>query len=383
MPVEKDLYRCLGVRPDASEIEIHTAYWSLLRVYHPDVYRGDPKFALAETEELNAAYEVLSDPAQRREYDETHRVAAPVADRGPGEGPASSPGSGRPPGATYLGSRNSVAWVNLGNGVRDGERVAVRGNSYTATECYVKALELSPNYSMAWYDLGTRMGAEETVTVAGKPYTQLGCLRRALELNPDSPWAWINLGATLDAGDTTTVSWRAYTNRQCFLKALELDQSMSAAWSDLGATMMPEETVDVNQVPFTREECFRMALALDPGNAAARSGLTGASKGGGVAGWREGSFPMPERPPQRLDDVDGWLHTDRCPSCHVRTIPLFAHCPTCGMRLPVSRTRLLGHWLPVHLSKCQKCGHWVDPRTRMCLSCGDMRRGMHRMYGLW
>lgn len=67
MPV-RDYYEVLGVKRDASEKEIRAAFRKLARRYHPDVNPGD-KTAEAKFKEINAAYEVLSDPEKRRKYD--------------------------------------------------------------------------------------------------------------------------------------------------------------------------------------------------------------------------------------------------------------------------------------------------------------------------
>lgn len=64
---EKDFYSILGVSKNASEKEIKQAYRRLARKYHPDVNPSD-KQAEARFKEINAAYEVLSDPAKRKKY---------------------------------------------------------------------------------------------------------------------------------------------------------------------------------------------------------------------------------------------------------------------------------------------------------------------------
>jgi DnaJ-class molecular chaperone len=62
------LYDVLGVKRDATEKEIRSAYRRLARKYHPDVAPND-KAAEARFKEVNAAFEVLSDPEKRRKYD--------------------------------------------------------------------------------------------------------------------------------------------------------------------------------------------------------------------------------------------------------------------------------------------------------------------------
>ena len=62
-----DLYETLGVGRDASFDDIKKAYRKLARSYHPDI-NPDPKVA-ERFKEITAAYEVLSDPEKRQNYD--------------------------------------------------------------------------------------------------------------------------------------------------------------------------------------------------------------------------------------------------------------------------------------------------------------------------
>jgi len=65
----KDYYKILGVSRNASEKEIKQAYRRLARKHHPDLNPGD-KSAEAKFKEINAAYEVLSNPEKRKKYDQ-------------------------------------------------------------------------------------------------------------------------------------------------------------------------------------------------------------------------------------------------------------------------------------------------------------------------
>lgn len=70
MPVQyKDYYQILGVSRGASDAEIKKSFRKLARQYHPDVAK-DKKHAEEKFKEINEAYEVLSDPAKRKKYDE-------------------------------------------------------------------------------------------------------------------------------------------------------------------------------------------------------------------------------------------------------------------------------------------------------------------------
>src|SRR5215472_7238606 len=70
MPVQyRDYYEILGVPRSASDADIKKAFRKLAREYHPDVAK-DKKKAEEKFKEINEAYEVLSDPAKRKKYDQ-------------------------------------------------------------------------------------------------------------------------------------------------------------------------------------------------------------------------------------------------------------------------------------------------------------------------
>lgn len=81
--LEKDYYQVLGVPKNASDAEIKAAYRRLAREYHPDRNRGNRE-AEERFKEINAAYEVLSDPKKREAYDRVRQMAA--SGFGPGFG---------------------------------------------------------------------------------------------------------------------------------------------------------------------------------------------------------------------------------------------------------------------------------------------------------
>ncbi|MCL4496279.1 MAG: DnaJ domain-containing protein [Firmicutes bacterium] len=67
MAAPKDYYKVLEVGENADQETIKKSYRRLARKYHPDVSgkSGEDKF-----KDINEAYEVLSDPKKRREYDQ-------------------------------------------------------------------------------------------------------------------------------------------------------------------------------------------------------------------------------------------------------------------------------------------------------------------------
>lgn len=68
-PNEPDHYATLGLDRDCTETHIRSAYRLLAKQYHPDV-NGGSFVAKAQTQALNAAYEILGDSERRKAYDE-------------------------------------------------------------------------------------------------------------------------------------------------------------------------------------------------------------------------------------------------------------------------------------------------------------------------
>ena len=69
MASKRDYYKILGVAPVASADEIRKAYRLLSKKYHPDLNPNLRTIAEDKMKELVEAYNILNNPAQRKEYD--------------------------------------------------------------------------------------------------------------------------------------------------------------------------------------------------------------------------------------------------------------------------------------------------------------------------
>ena len=105
MPQGKNFYDVLGVKRDASEKEIKSAFRKLAQKYHPDAGGDEAKF-----KEISEAYDTLSNPDKRKEYDQLLMFGGI-----PGAG-------GRPGGAyTYAGGPGAGGWSDIFSSIFNGD----------------------------------------------------------------------------------------------------------------------------------------------------------------------------------------------------------------------------------------------------------------------
>ena len=74
MATKRDYYEVLGVQKTATDAELKSAFRQAAKKYHPDLHPNDTE-AEAKFKEVNEAYNVLSDPQKRAQYDQFGHAA--------------------------------------------------------------------------------------------------------------------------------------------------------------------------------------------------------------------------------------------------------------------------------------------------------------------
>src|SRR3954468_19007947 len=95
----KDPYTVLGVKRDATDADIQKAFRRLAKKSHPDLFPGDKK-AEDRFKELNAANDIIGDPAKRARFDRGEIDASGVEIR---QNPFAGGAGGFRPGAGSAG----------------------------------------------------------------------------------------------------------------------------------------------------------------------------------------------------------------------------------------------------------------------------------------
>lgn len=124
--MSKDYYAILGVPRDATPKQVRERFLELARLQHPDRFQGEDK-AKAEDDfqAITQAFNILSDPARRREIDEVLR---------------------QPEAAPAVEDKGDAAKVYLRRGVK-----AYRQKNYVeAADNFERATKQDPRDARAW-----------------------------------------------------------------------------------------------------------------------------------------------------------------------------------------------------------------------------------------
>ncbi len=149
----KDYYDTLGVKSDASDAEIKSAYRKLARKYHPDVSK-EPG-AEERFKSINEAYEVLRDKDKRAQYDQLRAG-------GYNAGDSFRPPPGWHPGATQGGDFAGEGFSDFFESLFGGARAAPRARRGRDLRSLIE-VDLATAFAGGKTRLALRDGAKERV----------------------------------------------------------------------------------------------------------------------------------------------------------------------------------------------------------------------------
>ena len=157
----RDYYEILGVSKSASTEEIKRAYRKLALEHHPDRGGDEEKF-----KEINEAYQVLSDPQKRAQFDQFGHAAFGGAAPGAGAGGFGGFGDFRREGGAQ-GFESSGFEFNFGGGLGD-----IFGDLFSQAFSTVQAaVEISPAQAVLGDSLHISVSGQE-ITREIPPGTQ-------------------------------------------------------------------------------------------------------------------------------------------------------------------------------------------------------------------
>lgn len=160
----KDPYQTLGVGKSASSSEIKKSYYGLAKKFHPDTNK-DPK-AKDQFAEIQAAYEILSDPKKKEQYDQFGAAAFDPSAGGPGPGGDPFGGQGHPFsgfGGQGFGGGGFGGFEDLFNQAFGGARGGRGGRNPFAQETAVVGDNIEVQATISF--LEAAKGTNKTITI--------------------------------------------------------------------------------------------------------------------------------------------------------------------------------------------------------------------------
>ncbi|MCH7951702.1 DnaJ domain-containing protein [Patescibacteria group bacterium] len=169
MPTKRDYYDILGVSKDASNDELKKAYRKKALEFHPD--KNKAKDAEEKFKEINAAYEVLSDPKKKQTYDQFGHAAFD-----PGSGFAGGPFAGAGQGRTQRAGPFTYTYHTTGGSPFEGFDFGGFSDPFEIFETFFGGASPfrreppKPRYGLTIDFMEAIKGTEKTVRIDGKEY---------------------------------------------------------------------------------------------------------------------------------------------------------------------------------------------------------------------
>lgn len=119
-----------------------------------------------------------------------------------------------------------------------------------------------------WSDMSALLGREESVTVKGETFTALACAVRAVELDDSTPAIWSNVVGCMVPGERVVIAGVEYTALGAALKALRMDITAWHVWHTIGYALLGEDKtfrLPNDSHIYTKADCFANAIRYHPG----------------------------------------------------------------------------------------------------------------------
>ena len=180
MRTVRNHYEILGLPRNATPAQIKKKYREMVRKFHPDVAK-DKDTAHRLFLQINESYEVLSDPARRKAYDETLDLEAQIAARRASKAQSAST-SGQQSRTTYSGQqprttqRQGVTVTQL---LKDAQFAFIQRRPNHARELCKQVLKLDPRNARAHAIIG------DTYKAQGKRGMAIQYYNLAIQFDPN------------------------------------------------------------------------------------------------------------------------------------------------------------------------------------------------------
>ncbi len=129
---------------------------------------------------------------------------------------------------------SSRMWNRVGRILEEmpSKQTVILGRQYASKDCYIKAIELSPDYGYAWMNLAGDFPSVSQVKIFDKSFSRLECAVRAIEyqaghLQDSDAIARMHLiiAVSLSSGETVNIRERLWTSTELLEEAVKIGRN--------------------------------------------------------------------------------------------------------------------------------------------------------------